>query len=320
MNIPKKIIWLAVLLLACANLLTAQEPTTGSMNKSSTGKTSKTSTTTPPLGSTSGKAADASLPSKAEIESFMRHMFGYNPAATWKIIDIQPSEAPHVAHVIAVLGNNQTATHLYVMPGGKYAVVGDMIPFGADPYAQIRAILVNGKGEKKGNGAAPVTIVEFSDLQCPYCKSAQPIIDRLLQEMPNTKLVFQPFPLAMHKWAMKAAWYGQCVGEQSSGAFWKFVQGVYDAQESITEANADEKLTSIAKSAGVDGAKVAACSTTPDTFIKVQQSIELGKAVGVGGTPTVFINGRKISAIKEVPFDLLKAMVDYEAAESKQGK
>jgi len=250
----------------------------------------------------------------------MRHMFGYEPAATWKILTIEPSLAPGVAHIVAVFGNNPTATHLYITPDGKNAIVGDMIPFGSDPYAETRAELTKGKGVSRGNAAAPVTIVEFSDLQCPYCKSAQPIIDKLVAEKPNAKLVFQPFPLLMHNWALKGASYGECVRQQSPAAFWKFIQGVYDAQESITEANADDKLKAIANGAGVNGAQAATCSAKPDTFIQIQQSIQLGKSVGVGGTPTVFINGRKVSAIKDAPFDILKAMVDYEASQKPQAK
>ena len=128
---------------------------------------------------------------------------------------------------------------------------------------------MKGKGEVRGNAAAPVTIVEFRDLQCPYCKSAQPIIDKLLQEKPNTRLVFQPFPLPMHKWALKAASYGECIGEQSPAMFWKFVQGVYDAQESVNETNADDKLKTIANAAGADGAKAAVCSSKPDALARV---------------------------------------------------
>src|SRR4029077_8290760 len=117
-----------------------------------------------------------------------------------------------------------------------------------------------------------------------------------------------------------AASYGECVRQQSPAAFWKFTQAVYDVQESINEANADDKLKAIANDAGANGAQAAVCSAKPDTFVRIQQSIELGKSVGVGGTPTVFINGRKIAAIKDAPFDILKAMVDYEASQKTQSK
>ncbi len=74
--------------------------------------------------------------------------------------------------------------------------------------------------------AAPVTVVEFSDLQCPHCKEAQPNLDRLAAEDKNARIVFQNFPLPMHDWAMKAASYADCVARSSPDAFWKFVESI----------------------------------------------------------------------------------------------
>ena len=125
----------------------------------------------------------------------------------------------------------------------------------------------------------PVTIVEFSDLQCPHCKDAQPMIDKLLAEEPNARFVFQNIRCPSHNWAAKAAYYADCVGRSSKDAFWKFVQGTFDAQSSITESNADEKLTAIADASGVKGADMAACAAKPDTKSRVEQ---VGSAGTVG--------------------------------------
>jgi protein-disulfide isomerase len=311
----------AALLLGLSFAFVGQGSTQTANPTSATKKKSEGKSATPNTASAKPRGtAAASLPSKEEVDSFFRHMFGYEPAATWRILTIEPALAPGVAHVAAIFGNNNTVTNLYITPDGKNAIVGDLIPFGPDPYAGTRSELTKAKGASRGNPAAPVTIVEFSDLQCPYCKSAQPVIDKLLAEKQNAKLVFQPFPLPMHPWAMKAASYGECVRQQSPAAFWKFIQAVYDTQESINEANADEKLKTIAGAAGANGGQAGVCSGKPETLARIQQSIELGKSVGVGGTPTVFINGRKIAAIKDAPFDILKAMVDYEASQATQKK
>ena len=121
--------------------------------------------------------------------------------STWTIQAIIPADAPGVSYVIATIGGQQRPVHLYVLPGGKFAVVGDSIPFGSDPFGPIRTVLATKtKGPQRGAPTAPVTLVEFSDLECPFCRNAQPIIDRLTTDMPNVRLVFQPFPLPMHKW------------------------------------------------------------------------------------------------------------------------
>jgi protein-disulfide isomerase len=117
----------------------------------------------------------------------------------------------------------------------------------------------------------------------------------------------------MHNWAAKAAYYADCVGRSSSDAFWKFVQGTFDQQSNLTESNADEKLTAIADASGVKGADIAACSAKPDTKSRVDKSVTLGQAVGVTGTPTVYVNGRRIGNVVGVPPEVLKGLVEFAA-------
>jgi protein-disulfide isomerase len=258
----------------------------------------------------------ANLPSEETVNSFLQQTFGYDSTVAWKITAIKPSIAAGLAEVDVVLSNSQgqSATTLYVTPDGKHALTGDILPFGAKPYQPAKEALLKGvNGPSRGPDKAPVTIVEFSDLQCPHCKDAQPIIDKLLTEEPNARFVFQNFPLPSHNWAAKAANYADCIGRSSKDAFWKFVQGTFDAQSSITEANADEKLTAIADTAGVKGAEMATCAAKADTKTRVEQSVALGQSVGVTGTPTVFVNGRRIGNVVGLPPEVLKGLVEFAA-------
>ena len=263
--------------------------------------------------------AKTNLPSEETVNSFMQQMFGYEPSMTWKVGDIKPSKAEGLAEVPVTLTSPQGSqlVTLYVTPDGKHALVGEVMPFGAHPFAETRQMLEKGvNGPARGPANSPVTIVEFSDLQCPHCKEAQPTVDKLLASEPNAHFVFQSFPLPSHNWAAKAAAYSDCVGRASNDAFWKFVQKTYDVQQDITEANADEKLTTIANDSGVKGTDIAACAAKPETNARVEHSIALGKSVDVTGTPTVFVNGYKIRNLG-MPPDALKNLVDFEA---KQGK
>src|SRR6202050_4080898 len=260
--------------------------------------------------------AAVNLPSEATVDSFMQQTFGYEPQVTWKISSIKPAPAPGLAEVDIVMSTPQgpQASRFYVTPDGQHAVVGDIIPFGAKPYDPVKKKLENGiTGPSRGPKDAPVTIVEFGDLQCPACKAAQPAIEALVAAEPNARFVFQNFPLEMHNWAAKGANYAQCVAEASNEAFWKFIAKTYETQSDITAANADEKLTALADGAGVKGADIAACAAKPETKTKVEASIALGKTVNVTATPTLFINGRSIGSISQVPAETLKALVDFAA-------
>ena len=256
----------------------------------------------------------ANLPSEETVNAFLQQTFGYDSTVTWKITAIKPSTAEGLAEVNVMLSNaqGQSGTTLYVTPDGKHALTGEIMPFGAKPYEPAKEALLKGiNGPARGPEKSPVTIVEFSDLQCPHCKDAQPVIDKLLAEEPNAKFVFQNYPLPMHNWAAKAAYYADCVGRSSNDAFWKFVQGTFDQQANLTESNADEKLAAIADAAGVKGADVAVCAAKPDTKSRVDKSVALGTSVGVTGTPTVYVNGRRIGNVVGVPPEVLKGLVEF---------
>src|SRR5215469_9111964 len=258
----------------------------------------------------------AVLPSEDTVNSFMAQTFGYDSSITWKIVSIKPSEAEGLAEVVVVITSpkGQQSTTLYVTPDGKHALTGEILPFGAKPYASTHQVLSKGvNGVAKGPEKSPVTIVEFSDLQCPHCKEAQPIVDKLLADEPNARFVFQQYPLPMHNWAEKAASYADCIGRTSKDAFWKFVQGTYEDQANITESNANEKLTAIADKSGVKGADIAACAAKADTKARIDKSLALGQSVGVTGTPTLFINGRRIANVSGTPYEILKGIVDFGA-------
>jgi protein-disulfide isomerase len=262
-----------------------------------------------------GTHASANLPSEDDVNAFLRETFGYDPQLTWKIASIKPSKAEGLAEVnVQISGpQGQGTQKFFVSEDGKHAVVGDIIPFGKHPFEEIRQELQKKvTGPARGPADAPVTVVEFSDLQCPHCKEANPTVEKLLNESSNIHFVFQNFPLPMHNWAQKGAAYADCIGKTSNEAFWKFIASVYDAQTEITAENADQRLTELADKAGVKGPDIAACSTQPETQSRVESSVELGKSLDVNSTPTLFINGRPVG-VSGNNYDVLKQLVDFSA-------
>lgn len=260
--------------------------------------------------------SDVNLPSEDTVNGFMQATFGYDSAITWRILEIKPSEAKGLAEVLVLISNpqGQQTSKFLVTPDGQHALLGELIPFGEHPFAAAKQKLERGvNGPSRGPTKSPVLVVEFSDLQCPHCKAAQPTLDKLMADEPNVHLVFQNFPLPSHDWAAKAAAYGDCVGQSSPEAFWKFLQGTYDAQTDITAPTADEKLTAIADKAGVKGSDIAACAAKPETVARVEQSVALGRSVDVTSTPSIFVNGRKIGSIEQMPYEILRKLVGYAA-------
>jgi protein-disulfide isomerase len=276
--------------------------------------------TRPPASTPSASACTTVLPTEDTVNSFLFQMFGYDPTYTWKIVDIRPTEVAGLAEVGIIISSpkGSIANRLLVTSDGKHLISGDILPFGAKPFDEAREKLEKGvTGPSKGPVKSAVTLVEFSDLQCPHCKEAAPGIDQLLAQEPDAHFVFQSFPLPAHNWAEKAAEYVDCVARGAGGndAVWKFIQKTYDDQTNITESNADEKLKAIATASGTNADDVSSCAAKPDTKSRVEASLALGKSVGVNGTPSLFINGRMVSA--NAPVDTLKKIVDFETSQAK---
>jgi protein-disulfide isomerase len=268
-----------------------------------------------PADKTASGAAVA-LPSEATVDGFMQQTFGYEAQLSWKISSIKPAPVPGLAQVDVIIASpqGQQLSRFYVTADGEHAVVGDIIPFGTKPFDPAKKMLEKGiTGPSRGPKDSSVTIVEFGDLQCPACKAAQPAIEGLVTAEPNARFVFQNFPLEMHNWAAKGAAYADCVAQASNDAFWKFVAKTYDTQADITAENADEKLTALADGAGVKGADIAACASTPVAKAHVDASLALGKSLNVTGTPSLFINGRSVGNVSNVPAATLKGLVDFAA-------
>lgn len=317
MKIPGVCSTLTTVLLLCMSAF-SQSASTSGPTKSTPARQTVSRSAAAKQSAASAPKVDAKLPTEQTVNEFMRRMFGYDSSIRWKVLQITPSEIPNVAQVTVSVNDQQRPWTLYTAPDGQHAFVGELIPFGADPFAVARKEMeVRAKGPAKGPQNAPVTIVEFSDLQCPHCKQAQPTLEKLISEAPNARLVFENFPIdQIHKWANLAARYGSCVGRTNGDAFWRFIDGVFNEQDQITEQNAADKLNEIAKAAGADPDATATCAASPQAKTDVIQSYELGVANGVTGTPTLFINGRKIANINSIPYDQLKAIVQFEAQQA----
>ncbi len=142
----------------------------------------------------------------------------------------------------------------------------------------------------KGKDDAKVTIVEFSDFQCPYCSKAVDGVEALLKAYPDdVRVVFMHYPLSFHKEALPAAIASQCANAQ--GKFWSFHDQVFANQSSLTAAKFEE----YAKGAGLDMDKYKACVVDPKTAEFVRKDMDQGNDAGVEGTPSFFINGEPYS-------------------------
>lgn len=268
-----------------------------------------------PAASAAASSQPQLLPSKELVDAAIQRTLGYDPNISWQIYDIRQSSIPDLADVVVSI-NKQAPQHIFMSSSTQTAIIGEMIPFGRDPFGPTRAKLQAADGPALGSATPSILIVDFSDLECPHCKAAHPKLEKLTTDFPQVKLVFQQFPLpaSLHPWAMKAAQYADCAGRLSKDkqVFWKYVDMVFENQGGITEATADGQLKGFAAAVGLDPQKVVDCTTSMETEARIKKSMDLGQSLEVNQTPTVFVNGRRVLGPADLPYDQLKMLVQFE--------
>lgn len=154
----------------------------------------------------------------------------------------------------------------------------------------------------KGNKNAPVTIVEFSDFQCPYCAQLEPTLKDVLNAYPKeVKLVFKHYPLPFHNYAMLAAKASEAAKEQ--GKFWEMHDLIFQNLGQITE----QSLKDFASQLGLNVEKFSADLASNKYDQIIQQDMALARSSDVTGTPTLFINGKRM---QQRSFEVFKQTID----------
>ncbi len=161
----------------------------------------------------------------------------------------------------------------------------------------------------KGPASAPITIVEFSDFQCPYCSRAEGTVKQVLEKYPGKiRFVYRDFPLGMHNQAAKASEAAQCANDQ--GKFWEFHDALYSDQSKLSVPD----MQATAERLGMDGAKFKSCLETGKFTAEVNKDIKDATTAGVSSTPFFFING--IAVVGAQGVDTFSEVIDKELAKA----
>lgn len=197
-----------------------------------------------------------------------------------------------------------------VTPDGGAFLSGTLWDFRSDPRAERRKRIDLTAQRAQGSAGAPVTIVEYADMECSYCKYRGLQLDRLLAAnagIVNVRRHYKFFPLwSHHAWAMKAASAGDCLFRLAGGdALFRFKELVYGRQETLTVSAIDELALTSAEGEGVNRSEFLGCYLRDDSFARVRRDLEEGYRLNVNSTPTYFVDGTHVSWIED------KAMEDF---------
>jgi protein-disulfide isomerase len=252
---------------------------------------------------------------KTTFEAYVRHLFVWGPQIEVKISDPRPSELPGF-YQVTVEGSAGKVTLdrlFYVSKDGRKIVQGAVYDLAENPFAGDLSKLTTDSAPSLGTPGAPVVLVLFSDFECPYCRQeAKMLRKNLTTTYPKqVRLYFKDFPLEqIHPWAKLAAIAGRCIYQQNPAAFWQYHDWMYEHQSEITVANLKDKVLEFARTKDIDVMQLSRGLATRSTEAEVDESIAEARALQLNSTPTLFVNGRRITT--QLSWQQLQQIIDYE--------
>lgn len=270
---------------------------------------------------TATSTAAAPSPTQKNIEVYLRHLYAFGTDVP---ISVGPPKETSVEGLMettihVTIGENKETVKFYVSKDGKYLFRGEMSDMTKDPLAETRAQIQSKDAPALGDPKAVVTLVEYSDFECPVCRSLHDVLRGMLPNYAGkVRVVFKDFPLEqLHPWARTAAIAGRCAYQQDPAAFWKMYDLIYDNQEIISAGNAWTKMMDYASQSRLDTDAFKTCMASPEAGEAVNASRANGQLLDVNSTPTVFVNGRRMVGADA---HLLEQYINYELDQLKAGK
>ncbi len=272
----------------------------------SAGCSAQTSPANPPATAVPQSAGAAVSPElKAKIQRQIQAQYDLPPSITVDVSSRRPSDIPTFDAVTITLtgssGHEQKVDFLLSQDGKTLAKL-TRIDLTKDLYAdRMSKIDLSGR-PVRGNPNAKVTLVNYDDLECPFCSRMHAtLMQEILPEYGDRiKIVYKDFPLSMHPWAIHSANDANCLAVENGTAYWDFADYVHANQRTIggqdvpkAKAELDRIALDIGKKHGADMTRLQACiKDQPDKQLKA--SMAEGEALGLNATPTMYINGQKL--------------------------
>lgn len=262
--------------------------------------------------------------SKAYLEQYVRHLWVLLPTDTVTISDAKPSDVPGMQEIRVKIARGAASGEemLYVTKDGSRILQGTAFDVTNNPFKKDLDKLKTSFQPSLGTPGATVVIALFSDFQCPHCKvEATMLRQNLIAAFPTqVRLYFIDFPIEqLHPWARMAADAGRCVFHQDPGSFWEYYDWIYGHQETTTVDNFKSIVDIWAKDRkDIDSVQLTACINNKETDKEVGAEMDKAKEMEITGTPTIFVNGRRIP--NSVEWSTLKATIENEIEYQKVAK
>lgn len=206
---------------------------------------------------------------------------------------------------LVVKGRTVRPESFFLSPSQRY-LSGSLLDLTSDPTRErsrakdeINKVLLSEPSPGRGGLHAPITIVEFGDFECPFCKRLNDWVQALAAEGIDLRLVFKHFPVTGHPWARDAAAFAICAEKQSNDAFWRLHDFFFENQAALNGATLKERLMLYVKDdPRIDSSRLVSCVHKNEADERIARDSELAAQFRVRSTPTLFVNGERVGALQ----------------------
>jgi len=239
---------------------------------------------------------------KERVESYLAHRLVSGTSVHPSVKSVDPLPDGCYKKVTMNIPGTTGDVVMYLSPDERF-LTSTLYDLSVDPQKEVARIATNvtkllmrDNSPRFGDSASHITLVEFVDFQCPYCKRFADWYSNLPASLRSqTALVFKNLPLPQHPWARSAASYAVCANLQSSSAFRELTNFLFQRQSELTLENFKDLLTSGLKQSKVlDLQKMEACVSSQEPSQIVDRDLAIAKQLNVNNTPTLFIDGRRV--------------------------
>jgi len=237
--------------------------------------------------------------SKNEIIQHIRQEFKVPETTTLTVGPFHESGIPNfLATTVAAQSDKGKQTEeFYATSDNRVFVMGKILNLGVDLRREALKTIVTSNQPSQGPARAPVTIVEYADLECPMCGKLHLFLenDLLPKYGDKVRVIFKEFPLVqIHDWSLTAAIANECVYKLKPEAFAPYRTLIFQNQSTTNAANVRDNLLAYADQVGVDRSSLAGCLDSKATMPRIDTGTSEAKTLEVQSTPTCFINGRML--------------------------
>lgn len=241
---------------------------------------------------------------REKIVRYVRERFSIPDTVKLAVGDFRDSAFPdfYVTTITLDDGKQQRSQNFFVSKDERYLVEGNIFTLGADAKREIANAISLEDQPSLGPANAPVTIVEYADLQCPSCALLHNFLEKEVVPKYGDKVrvVFKEFPLTnIHEWSLTGAVAAQCAYQIDPAKYVPFRSLVYQNQTTVNADNSRDMLLHFAAQAGIDNLQLASCIDAKTSLPRVEANAQEAQALGITQTPTTFVNGRIVVGAPE---------------------